>query len=100
MDPDTVIPVAAELQKIAKANDESRIFVLVSSEKVDRFIMGGFTASTLDSEDYLFKECPNLKSASIRPGGFILDGKNRWWTWFLPYGTADFKSWLNMVLLK
>jgi hypothetical protein len=73
---------------------------MVSSEKVDRFIMGGFTASTLEGEDYLFKKCPNLKSASIRPGGFILDGKNRWWTSFLPYGTADLKSWLKMKLLK
>ncbi len=63
-------------------------------------IVDGYFASPLEGEDYIFKNCPNLKSASIRPGGFILDGNNSWGTSFLPYGTKDFKSWLKMKLLK
>ena len=64
-----MIPVAAELQKMAEANNETRNFILISSQGMDPFILGGYSASTLESEDYLEKECPNLKSVSIRPAG-------------------------------
>ena len=73
---ETVIPVAAELQKMAEANDEKRKFILVSSNGLEPFILGGYSATTLESEEYLEKECPNLESASIRPGGLILEDIN------------------------
>ena len=62
--------------------------------------MNGYLCTNFDAEDYLKKECPNLKTASIRPGGFILDGNKRRGTSFLPYGTADITAWLKMKLLK
>ena len=70
---DTVIPVAEELQKLAKSKDESRSFVLVSSEGVQPFILGGYSAPSLDSEEYLRNECPNLKWTSIRPGVLTME---------------------------
>ena len=92
MNRDTVINVAAELQEIAEAKGENRTFVLISSEKAPPFL-DAYLTSKIEAEDYLFKECPNLKSTAIRPG-FIWDPSHRWWSIPRHYG-VDIAWWMN-----
>ena len=97
MNRDTAINVAAELQDIAEAKGQSRSFVLISSEKAPPFL-DAYLTSKIEAEDYIFKECPNLKATSIRPG-FIWDASHRWWSIPLHYG-VDIAWWMNEKIAK
>ena len=98
MNRDTAINVAAELQDIAEAKGQHRTFVLVSSEKAPPFL-NAYLTSKLEAEEFIFKECPNLKSYSIRPG-FVWDPTgHRWWSIPLHYG-VDLAWWMNEKIAK
>lgn len=92
MNRDSTINVAAELQDIAEHKGEHRTFVLLSSEKAPPFL-DAYMTSKLEAEEFLMKECPNLKTTVVRPG-FIVDKTDRWWSIPLSWG-VDMAWWLG-----
>jgi hypothetical protein len=57
-----------------------------------------YLTSKLEAEDYILRECPNLKSVMLRPG-FIYDKEHRWWSIPLKYG-VDLAWYMNEKIVK
>ena len=83
MNRDSAVFTAKEINLSASA-DKKKSFVYLSSAKPPPFL-NEYITTKFEAEKYLFDECPNLESYSLRPG-FIWNKKYRSWSIPLMFG--------------
>ena len=97
MNRDSCINMAFELNKLAKAKDQTRNFVMISSAKAP-FFAPRYLSSKEQAEEYLKQKCASLRPTIIKPG-VILNSEHRWWGG--PVGAGnDAAWWLHESLCK
>ena len=83
MNRDSAIFTAKELN-LSSSPDNKKRFVYLSSAKPPPFL-NEYITTKFEAEQYLFKECENLESYTLRPG-FIWNKEHRSWSIPLMFG--------------